>query len=52
VDVPVVEGRVLEQLPVLVAVAPRIDQTRRLEDEVPLRLAVREPVGHPARTTM
>ena len=38
VDVAVVVGRVLEQLPVLVAVAPRdLDQPGRLEDEVALR---------------
>src|SRR4029077_8411511 len=37
VDVAVVVGRVLEQLPVLVPVAPRdLDQARRLEHEVAL----------------
>ena len=42
--------RVLEQLPVLVAVAPRdLDQARRLEDEVALRPLRREAVGRPAR---
>ena len=49
-DVAVVVRRALDQLPVLVPVAARdLDQSRRLEDEIPLRPFGLEAVGRAAR---